>query len=196
MNEKEIFDRLLDITSSQRFLDMQGLGNEVPFFICPFPPENALTMADLGNNLIKQLQNRGIHVLKINLYDLSVELLQERQIWKKVLERESTMSKGELRELLEGVLDPERHVIPAIANKMSDGDFDVMLITGVGEVFPYIRSHTILNNLQSVAKDKPTVMFFPGEYKQSSEEGSSLALFSRLHNNNYYRAFNIFNFKV
>jgi hypothetical protein len=196
MNDKEIFDRLLDITSSQRFLDMQGLGNEVPFFICPFPPENALTMADLGNNLIKQLQNRGIHVLKINLYDLSVELLQERQIWKKVLERESTMSKDELRELLEGVLDPERHVIPAIANKMSEGDFDVMFITGVGEVFPYIRSHTILNNLQSAAKDKPTLMFFPGEYKHSREEGSSLALFSRLHNNNYYRAFNIFNFKV
>ena len=67
-----------------------------------------------------------------------------------------------------------------------------MFITGVGEVFPYIRSHNVLNNLQSTAKDRPTVMFFPGEYTQSLETGASLDLFGRLHDDKYYRAFNIF----
>ena len=75
---------------------------------------------------------------------------------------------------------------------MDKADFDVMFITGVGEVFPYIRSHTVLNNLQSTAKNKPTVMFFPGEYSQSLEEGSSLNLFGKLIDDNYYRAFNIY----
>ena len=60
----------------------------------------------------------------------------------------------------------------AIREKMDAKDFDVMFMTGVGEVFPYIRSHTVLNNLQSVAKEKPTVMFFPGGKRQSLEEGA------------------------
>ena len=196
MNEKEIFDHLFAIISSKRFLKMEGLGNEVPFFICPFPPEVAETMGKLGKNLIKQLALKGISVLKINLYDLSIELLQERGIWGQILETEQELSKDELKELLQGVLDPENHLIPAIAEKMAQVDFDVMFITGVGEVFPYIRSHTVLNNLQSTAKDQPTVMFFPGEYKHSLEEGASLDLFGILHDDKYYRAFNIFDYQI
>ena len=196
MNEKEIFDHLFAIISSERFLKMEGLGNEVPFFICPFPPENAETMGKLGKNLIKQLALKGISVLKINLYDLSIELLQERGIWEQILETEQELSKDEFKELLQGVLDPENHLIPAIAEKMAQVDFDVMFITGVGEVFPYIRSHTVLNNLQSTAKDQPTVMFFPGEYKHSLEEGASLDLFGILHDDKYYRAFNIFDYQI
>lgn len=45
--------------------------------------------------------------------------------------------------------------------------------SGVGEVYPYIRSH----NLQSTAKDKPTVLFFPGSYTHSMATGGSLDLF-------------------
>ncbi len=54
--------------------------------------------------------------------------------------------------------------MPAIAAKLADNDFDVLFLAGVGEVFPYIRSHNVLNNLQSTAKEKPTVLFFPGAY--------------------------------
>ena len=49
-----------------------------------------------------------------------------------------------------------------------------------------------LHNLQKVAKDQPTVMFFPGEYTHSLEKGASLDLFGRLHDDKYYRAFNIY----
>lgn len=188
----ERYQHLLAVISSQRFLKMQGLGNEVPFFICPFDPKEANEMAKLGKQLISQLKNQGIHVLKINLYDLAIELLKERGIWEQVLEAESTTSKDELKELLQGVLDPEKHLIPAIARKMQHEPFDVMFISGVGEVFPYIRSHTVLNNLQSTVKDRPTVMFYPGEYTHSAEKGATLKLFGRLHDDNYYRAFNIY----
>jgi hypothetical protein len=95
-------------------------------------------------------------------------------------------------ELLQGPLDPETHLVPAIASRIAGSDFDVMFISGVGEVFPYIRSHNVLNNLQSKAKEKPTVMFFPGAYTHSLATGASLDLFGRLHDDKYYRAFNIF----
>ena len=194
LNER--FDHLLAIISSDRFLKMQGLGNEVPFFICPFKPEEALDMSGLGNQLIRQLGNMGIQVLKINLYDLSIELLQKRGIWDQILTTEAALSKSELKELLQGVLDPEHHLIPAMAEKMAQAEYQVMFITGVGEVFPYIRSHTVLNNLQSTATDRPTVIFFPGEYTQSPEKGASLELFGRLHDDKYYRAFNIYHAQI
>jgi hypothetical protein len=79
---------------------------------------------------------------------------------------------------------------------MARQPFDVMFITGVGEVFPYIRSHNVLNNLQSTATDQPTVLFFPGRYIQSLESGASLDLFGRLHDDRYYRAFNIYTIGV
>ena len=192
----ERYEHLIATISSKRFLQMQGLGNEVPFFICPFRPQEREEMSNVYRQLINQLKNRNIQVLSINLYDLTIEILKKRGIWEQVLENEKEMSKAELQELLQSVLDPEKHLIPAIAEKMAKDEFDVMFITGVGEVFPYIRSHTVLNNLQSTAKSKPTVMFFPGEYKQSLEEGASLDLFGRLHDDKYYRAFNIYNYQV
>lgn len=189
----EIYEHLLKVISSERFLKMQGLGNEIPFFICPFDPARTEKMTkEVIVPLINKLKHNGIRVLRVDLYDLSIGLLKERGIWDQTLEAESELTKSELKDLLQGVLDPETHLIPAIAKMMEKDGFEVMFITGVGEVFPYIRSHTVLNNLQSTAKDKPTIMFFPGDYDQSPEKGSSLTLFGKLLDDNYYRAFNIY----
>jgi len=179
--------------SSEKFLKMKGLGKEVPFYICPYDPKENVEMLKLADQLRDTLAaDFGIEVLTVNLYDLSLEILRDRGILDRILEEESNYSKGELKELLQGVLDPEAHIIPEISKLMSRAPFDILFITGVGEVFPYIRSHNVLNNLQSTAKAHPTVMFFPGDYKQSLEEGASLDLFDRLHDDRYYRAFNIY----
>jgi hypothetical protein len=186
------FQHLFIVISSQRFLNKQGLGNEVPFFICPFKPEESVEMERLQRQLANRLEQAGLRILEINLYDLSVEILKGRDIWERIIEMEDSVSKEQLKELLQGVLDPEAHLVPAIAAKLASTDFEVLFLSGVGEVFPYIRSHNVLNNLQSTAKEKPTVMFFPGAYTHSLEAGASLNLFGRLHDDKYYRAFNIF----
>jgi len=195
MNKKsmqERFHHLFSVISGKRFLQKQGLGNEIPFFICPFKPEESVEMERLQKQLINRLAQTGVRVLYINLYDLSISLLKERGIWEKILAMETSTSKEQLKELLQGVLDPEAHLVPAIADQIKGAEFEVMFLSGVGEVFPYIRSHHVLNNLQSTAKEKPTVMFFPGDYTHTLESGASLDLFGRLHDDKYYRAFNIF----
>lgn len=149
-------------------------------------------MEKLQRQLVNRLGQEGVGVLEVNLYDLSIEILKERDIWDQILETEESVTKEQLKELLQGVLDPEAHLVPAIVAKMKNEDFDVLFLSDVGEVFPYIRSHNVLNNLQSWAKEKPTVMFFPGEYRHSLESGASLDLFGLLHDDKYYRAFNIF----
>ena len=196
MSMADRFEHLRTVISSERFLGRKGLGNEVPFFICPFNPKEAVDMERYRGQLAKRLEQSGVRVLDINLYDLSIELLKQRDIWNRVLEMEESVSKEQLKELLQGVLDPEAHLVPAIADRLENAEFDVLFLSGVGEVFPYIRSHNVLNNLQSTAKETPTVMFFPGAYTHSLETGASLDLFGKLHDDKYYRAFNIFHYEV
>lgn len=189
---QERFQHLFAVISSQRFLKKQGLGNEVPFFICPFKPEESVEMERLQRQLVNRLEKTGIRVLEINLYDLTIAILKKEGDFEWILANEKEMTKTKLQEELQGILDVERTLIPEMAGKIVDSEFDVLFISGVGEVFPYIRSHNVLNNLQSTAKEKPTVMFFPGSYTHSLESGASLDLFGRLHDDKYYRAFNIF----
>lgn len=187
---------LEQVLSSPRFLSMQGLGNEVPFFICPFDPAESVAMDGVRHRVVNRLRQNGIEVLTIDLYDLAVSLLKERGVWQRILAAEPGQRKADLLEMLQSLLDPQTKLAPAIADRLAAQPGQIAFITGVGEVFPYIRSHNVLNNLQSVAKDRPLVMFFPGEYRQSATLGSSLELFGRLHDDQYYRAFNIFDYAV
>ena len=190
-NLQEAYVHLSDVVASESFLSNQGLNNEVPFHICPYDQ----AIQDDINQLIKQLVNYlsdvGVRVLEINLYDMAIELLKADGDWQWLIDNETTMTRDELKEELQGILDIETAITPAIAERMESQEFDILMLTGVSEVFPYIRSHNILNNLQKRAKDKPTLMFFPGEYQHSLESGASLVLFGKLQDDKYYRAFNI-----
>lgn len=189
LHEQE--EHLFTVLSSRRFLQMEGLSNEVPFFIYPYPSESALAVAQAKKRVKNRLAQQGISVREINLYDLSVEILKERGDWEEILAVESGIDKAEFTEMLQSMLNPEQHLAPAIQARIADGDFDIFFLTGIGEVFPYIRSHNVLNNLQSVVTGKPMLMFFPGRYEQSDTLGSSLVLFGRLKDDQYYRAKNI-----
>jgi len=195
-SRKKRAEHLFDVITSKRFLTKQGLGNEVPFFICPYPAEEGLSMAEDRLDLVTRIRHAGIAVLDLSLYDLSLGILDERGILEQILEIEYDTDKGEIRELLQSVLDPKANLIPKIGEAIEATPHDVIFLSGVGEVYPYIRSHNVLNNLQSTAKDKPTVLFFPGSYTHALATGASLDLFGRLHDDKYYRAFNILNYEV
>ena len=189
-------EHLYKVMSSQQFLRMQGLNNEIPFFIFPFKPEEQEEVEKMGRALLKRLELKGVRILKINLFDLSLDILKQRKILDQFLEGEESSSKQDMLNDLKGVLDPTKYLVPEITKRMSEKLFDILFITGVGEVYPYIRSHNLLNNLQSVAKDQPLVLWFPGEYTFSPEGRSSLKLFTCLPDNAYYRAFNILDYQV
>ncbi len=192
----ERMDHLFKVISSKRFLEKQGLGNEVPFFICPYKANEAVEMERATKQLVNRLSQSGVRVLAVNLYDLCIEILKTEGDWEWFLADEANQSPDKKKENLQNVLDVETVVVPAITKRMSAAEFDVMFLDGVGEVFPYIRSHNVLNNLQKVAEAQPTVIFFPGEYTHSLEKGASLDLFGRLRDDKYYRAFNIFDRQI
>ncbi|WP_245888427.1 DUF1788 domain-containing protein [Donghicola tyrosinivorans] len=196
MNRKERAEHLYRVITSNRFLTKQGLGNEVPFFICPFPARDGLSMHEDRKNLVERISHAGVKVLDLSLYDLALEILEEREILDQIIEVEADSDKAEIKELLQGVVDPQAHLIPKIGEAIAATDHQVIFLSGVGEVYPYIRTHNVLNNLQSTAKEAPTVLFFPGNYTHALATGASLDLFGELHGDKYYRAFNILNYEV
>ena len=63
---------------------------------------------------------------------------------------------------------------------------DVILITGVGEAFPFIRVHALLDAMQPHFSDVPILVMYPGTF-----DGRCVRLFDGLTPNPYYRAFNV-----
>lgn len=180
---------LFKVLSSERFLKMEGLGNEVAHFIYDYDPSWELDVAQAKKRIKTKLDTElGIKVFEVNLYDLCVDLLKKRNVWDRVLAAEPTMDKPEFLKMLQNMLDPQIHLAPAIKELMAAEAFQVLFLTGIGEVFPFVRSHTVLNNLQTVVSDKPMLMFFPGRYEVSATQGSALVLFGQLKDDSFYRA--------
>lgn len=179
------YDKLFSNLKKESFLSMSALGGEIPFYIVPYNPAQENDVVQKTKQLKDRLSRDGISTFEINLFDLSLSMLEERGILDKVIDKEKSLSKSKLFKTLQGVLDSETKLIPRIEALAKENPSQMLLLTGVGQVFPFIRSHTILNNLQNYIKDRPTIMFFPGTY------GADLSLFGKLKDDNYYRAFNL-----
>jgi len=178
-----------DVLRSQRFLNMEGLSKEVPFFIYHYPPAWALDVEAARDRVITKLRgDDGLTVVDINLYDLAIKLLTDRGVWSRILELEPTQDKNEFRETLQGVLDPHDHLAPAIRAQLNENPSDMVFLTGIGEVFPFIRTHTVLENLQSVVVGKPMLAWFPGTYEFTQASGHQLRALNLSARDSYYRA--------
>lgn len=182
------FITLADKITDQSFLKKEALGGEIPFFISPYDAKQEVEVRKEIFSLKKKLNTRGIDVLEINLYDLVCEILDDNIGIEKMLEIEKARNKERFLRALQSSLNIQQVLMPKIKELIDASEAKVYFLTGIGLVFPYIRSHTILNNLQSVAKEAPMLAFFPGDYN-----GYSLNLFGLLKDDNYYRAFNIDN---
>ncbi len=179
------FDKIFNNLKKENFLSMSALGGEIPFYIVPYNPTQENDVSQKIKHLKDRLSRHGISAYEINLYQLSLDMLKQRGILEKVIEKEPHLSKAKLFETLQGVLDIETKLVSHIEALVKEHPSQIVFLTGIGQVFPYIRSHTILNNLQNSIKDRPTVMFFPGKY------GKDLSLFGKMKDDNYYRAFNL-----
>ena len=78
-----------------------------------------------------------------------------------------------------------------IAAEHTPADYDLVLLSGVGSVWPMLRAHSLLNCLHTVMENTPLVMFYPGTF-----DGTTLRLFGQIGtttsqpaNKPYYRAF-------
>lgn len=185
------YKHLLTVIQMKKFLQMEALGGEIPFFISTYNPVQELDIVKAIRGLKNKLETKGIKILELNLYDIAMELLNEQLGEGEIFALERQMDKDEFKDALRSVLDINEVIMPRVKSIIEAQECQVYFVTGVGNVYPFIRSHNILNNLQNIAKEAPTVMFFPGRYT-----GQSLELLGKLKDDNYYRAFNLDNYKL
>lgn len=185
------FDHIHKVILNPSFLKMDALGGEIPFWISTYDPSQEVAMQSEIENLTKKLHNEGIQPHLINLFTLSIEIIEKNIGLEKIYKVEKRKSKERFKKALESSINIHERLIPAIQEQVKEKNPQLLMIHGVGSAFPFIRSHNVLNNLQSAVKEIPTIMFFPGEYT-----GRSLELFGLLKDDNYYRAFNLDNYKI
>lgn len=185
-NIRRQFDHIFKVVSNGGFLRKEALGGEIPFFIAAYPAKEEIKVRDEIRMLKNKLSTKGIEVLEINLFDLVCEILEEKGGVERMFRVEKAKGSEKFLRALQSSLNIHEVLLPKIKQLIEESNAHVYFLTGIGLVFPYIRSHTVLNNLQSIAKDSPTITFFPGDYN-----GHTLNLFGLLKDDNYYRAFNI-----
>ncbi|WP_167815514.1 DUF1788 domain-containing protein [Methanocorpusculum sp. GPch4] len=173
---------------SDDFLKGRGLGNEIPFWIFDYPPENELFIRNSIKKIEEILSGNSIDFVDIDLYELCLEIIEGKIKSEKVIEFEDRKGSDELLKKLKIMLKSDT-IKQLIKEKIdSSGDVRVVLLTGVGKAWPLIRSHSILNNLQPVMGNIPLIAFYPGEY-----DNTALSLFGKFKDANYYRAFRMIN---
>ncbi len=184
---EERLNQILPRITSDEFLSGHGLGNEIAFFIFDYPPEDELRVRRHTEFLLEHIpkQKPGLRVAHVNLFDFLIDYLEAEDVLTLSLNKQRVEGNAALVDALKGLLE-EKTVAARFSEVVSPDEQDLVLVSGVGSVFPLIRSHALLNNLHSVVARTPLVMFYPGKY-----DGKALQLFGKIKSDNYYRAFRL-----
>lgn len=189
------FNKITEIISSKDFRQNRTQGGELGFYIFDYDPEDELTVREFIHNLIQNYhyEGSGLKIIEFDLHKLMLEIIDSEKIGDKSIltlipEMELKDGISRLEKGLKATLSPEKFV-KLIENKLADNN--LVLITGVGKVWPIVRSHTILNNLQHVLDKIPVIMFYPGAYDQKDLRLFKGKTLSGIKDDNYYRAFKL-----
>lgn len=168
---------------SEDFLKNKGLGNEVGIYIFCYDPR----LKDQTRHFLDKLKDDytlPCRIREANLYDILIEICNDKRILEAVPKMEEKSGRERMRKRLSSVTSAEEFAKKMSAEKNQPGD--VLVITGVGEVYPFMRVHNVLDNIQHLFEDIPIVVIYPGKFN-----GQNLSLFGRLTDGNYYRAFDL-----
>ncbi|AUZ29458.1 DUF1788 domain-containing protein [Bacillus licheniformis] len=178
-------DQIIPKIKEDKFIEGRGLGNEISFYVFDYEPQNELVVRDYIKHIKKEFGYEGLNrrIIEFDLYKMLLEITKDKRIFERIFEMEERQGKDQLFKAMTTFAKPEVF-LRKIKEQM--GDYNVVFLTGIGKVYPFVRSHNILNNLQEVLDNVPVIMFFPGKY-----DGQSLQLFGKFKDDNYYRAFRL-----
>jgi len=178
-------DRIIPKIKEEKFIEGRGLGNEISFYVFDYEPENELIVRNYIEHIIKDFNYEGTNrrIIVFDLYKMLLDITKEKRIFDRIFDMEERQGKDALFKAMTTFAQPEIF-LQKIEEQMEDNN--IVFLTGVGKVFPFVRSHSILNNLQAILDKTPVIMFYPGVYTEQS-----LELFSKFKDDNYYRAFRL-----
>lgn len=184
-NIKERLERIIPKILSDEFIQSRGLGNEIGFYVFDYEPQYELLVRDYIQHIKRELNYPGSdrQIIEYDLFNILLDIARDKKILEKIPEMEKKKGRQKLFEAVINAAGPDAYIAKMNQNRRTG---DVIFITGVGKVYPFMRSHNILNNLHHIFDRVPVILFFPGTY-----DGQSLKLFNRFNDDNYYRAFQL-----
>jgi hypothetical protein len=193
--KKNIQERLqtLDQTiKSEDFLANIGLGNEVGYYIFDYNPKDELAVREHIRNL--EINNSpqidGYRIQVFNLYQIMMSYIEGKGYLDKIVKMEEKHGimyvATRINRLLkmEEFEDSEMYFTKYISDRAESNS--VIILTGLGEIYPLVRAHSVLNKMHLVYNRTPVVMMYPGEYDRLR-----LTILDTNKDQNYYRAFRI-----
>ena len=179
----ERLDSLKALIQKPEFLEGKGLSNEVNIRIFCYDPQNEMAVRHFIEKLADD-QNLKCRLIVYDLYKVFLSICDDKRITDKVPPQEEKRGK-------QFILDQMKRIAnnTAFVGKMHYAPHkpgDVVLLTGVGEAFPFIRVHALLDAMQPHFSDVPILVMYPGTF-----DGHYVKLFDILTSNPYYRAFNV-----
>lgn len=173
------------------FLENKGLGNEVGYYVFDYPAEQELVVRSRIAEMKAKynIPNSSFQIIEYDLYDMVIDILLEKGYLEKCFEFEKRKGFDRITKSVGNLLrisGDDSLIVQHIRDNTPDRC--VVFLTGVGKIYPILRSHKILNNLHQVVDHVPVVMFYPGKY-----DGQELILFGdkEAKDDNYYRAFQL-----
>lgn len=191
MDNKEIqalqkrLDLVLERIESPAFLESDGLGNEIGFWVFDYPAEQELAVREQISFITDKLAKRGRKFIHLNIFETLIEMLDLRGLLERTFIREKDKGIDAVRKSLAGPLSQEK-VAKYIADKIKPESLEFVVLSGLGSAWPLVRGHELLSALQDVMGSTPLVLFYPGKY--SSRD---LQMFGKIESRNYYRAFKL-----
>ena len=180
---KQRLDLLREEIQKEDFLNGKGLSNEVNIRIFCYDASEEMIVTHFLEQL-KTDQSLNCRLIECNLYKMFLSICNDLDITEAIPEMEISDGADFLLEQLHAAAG-EKEYIQRI-NYQPHKKGDVLLLSGIGDVFPFMRVHSLLEALQPYFSDIPILVMYPGDF-----DGHYLQLFGRLKPNDYYRAFNI-----
>ena len=182
-NINERLDHLKLEIQKADFLEGKGLSNEVNIRIFCYDAADEMIVRHFTEQLIAD-QSLDCHPIERNLYKVFLAICDEKRVTDKASQIEERKGREFLLHKLQEFANNKSFVEKMQYSPHERGD--VLLLTGVGEVFPFMRINSLLEALQPEFPDIPILVMYPGKY-----DGRFLRLFDKLEPNPYYRAFNM-----
>ena len=177
-------DRIKGRISDPNFLNNKGLGNEVGIHVFCYDPADEIIVQDYVRRL-KAEANTPYRIIECDLYEIFLSLLESKRVLRTAASLEEKRGKEYLLVQLQKIATPEA-LLARMDYPGHEKGRDVLFMTGVGKIHPFMRSHKMLDSMQHLFADIPIVMFYPGTFN-----GQTLSLFDEFLDGNYYRAFNL-----
>ena len=181
---KEDLDRIRHRLTDRDFLENKGLSNEVGIHVFCYDPKDEIVVQDYIRRL-KAEANTPYRIIECDLYEIFLSLLEDKRVLRSVPGLEDKRGKDYLLNQLQKIATPEA-LLARMDYSPHVKEQDVLFMTGIGKIHPFMRSHKMLDSMQHLFEDIPIVMFYPGSFN-----GQTLNLFNEFLDGHYYRAFNL-----